>query len=167
MFPGKAFPPAHMTGRSLLKQIQHIIKIDFFPDTKLILRLRHIIKKKLQYQCTAKSPAFNLEVGKSHRQIHIPYVVNTDKSRIFHCSGKAIALPDIRCLAGKIRTDFPKILSADCFVAAFSVFTPKETALITQKFYLVPLSVSAACQKLYLTGNPALHTGNLIFPLLL
>ena len=135
-----------MTGRSLLKQIQHIIKIDFFPDTKLILWLCHIIKKQLQYQRTAKSPAFNLKVGKSHRQIHIPYVVNTDKSRIFHGSGKTIAFPDIRCRTGKIRTDFPKILSTDCFVAAFSVFTPKETALITQKLYLVPLLLCQCLQ---------------------
>ena len=68
-----------------LKQIQHIIQIQFLSYMQLIFRLCHIIQQKFQDQRTSKSPAFDLKICKSHRQIDIFDIIYTDKSRICHC----------------------------------------------------------------------------------
>ena len=69
----------------LLKQIQHIIQVDFFPNMQLVPGLYHIIEQKLQNQCTAKTPPFDLKIRKAHWQIYILDCINTNKSRILHC----------------------------------------------------------------------------------
>lgn len=87
-----------------LKEIQHIVQINLFPDVDLILGFRHIIKQKFKDQCTAKSSSFNFKVSKSHWQIGIFYILDPYKFWIFHRFGKLISFRPIRCGTSVIRT---------------------------------------------------------------
>lgn len=77
---GKIIVKKEKRGKHALKQIQHIIKIYRFSDMNLIFWLNHIIKQEFQHQCTAKSPSFNFEIRKSHRQIAVLDILYPDKS---------------------------------------------------------------------------------------
>ena len=74
-----------VSRKNLGERTQHIIQIDFFSDTKLVLRFRHIIQQKFQYQGTAQTASFYFKVRKSHRQIFIFYLFYANKRWIFHC----------------------------------------------------------------------------------
>ena len=120
-----------------LKEIQHIVQIDFFPDVQLIPGFRHIVEQELQNQRTAKSPPLDLELGKSHGQVDIFYGVRTDKSRIGHRFGKQIAALCIRSRAVMLRAAFSEIFAADVFIAVFSVCTAYITAFVAKKLHFV------------------------------
>lgn len=103
----------------------------------LILRLRHIIQQKFQHQRTSKSPSFYLKIGKSHRHICIPDIINTDKCRILHCLRKPVSILRIRCNAYMVWTVLAKILAAHNLIAVLSVVTSEPASLITQEFHLI------------------------------
>ena len=69
---------------TILKQIQHIVQINFFPDLKLVFRLCHVIQQKFQDQGTAKASSFNFKIRKSHWQISLLNILDTNKSLILH-----------------------------------------------------------------------------------
>ena len=122
------------------EQIQHIIQINRFPHMNLILRLRHVIKQEFQHQRTSQSASFNLEIGKSHRQIDVFYRINSDKSRIRHCLWEPVSLFRLWCRASMIRCFYTKCFPAHILITGFPVPAAEPTTLITQEFNFILLT---------------------------
>ena len=105
------------------------------------LRLCHIIEQKFQNQGTAKSPAFDFEIRKSHGHVDIFDIIDADKARIFHCFRKTVTMIPIRSSTAMIRSVFSKVFAADRFITDFPVLTTEPAAFIAQKFHLVFLGL--------------------------
>ena len=93
--------------------------------------LYHIIQKKLKDKSAAKSPAFDLIIGKAHWHIGVHDIVGRDKTRIFHCFGKTVAFGIAYRRTGEIRGIHPEILPADIFIAGFSGVATEIAAFVT------------------------------------
>ena len=126
-----------------LKQIQHTVQIDCFPDVNLIFRLGHVIEQKFQNHGAAKPAAFDFEIGKAHGEVNISNVLNADKARIGHGFGEPIPFIAAGSGAMVIFAVFSQILSADSFIAIRSVGAAGLVAFVAEKLYLVLLG---SCQ---------------------
>ena len=129
-----------------LKQIQHTVQIDCFPDVNLIFRLGHVIEQKFQNHGAAKPAAFDFEIGKAHGEVNISNILNADKARIGHGFGEPIPFIAAGSGAMVIFAVFSQILAADSFIAILPVGAAEPAAFVTQEFHLVLLGICQGVQ---------------------
>ena len=118
----------------LLKQIQHTVQIDGFPDGKLILRLCQIVKKKFQNQSAAKPPPLDFKIGKAHGKVGLLDIIDSDKAGIFHRLRKAIAALGVRRGAAVLRPGLAQVFPADRLIALLSLLAAEKAAFVAEKF---------------------------------
>ena len=105
-----------------------------------------IVQQKLQQQSAAQAPALDLELGKALGQIRAPDVVHPDEAGILHGPGKAIASGGVRGCAAVDRAALSQIFPADGLIAGPPLPAAEITALVAQKFYLVPQRLGQGIQ---------------------
>ena len=146
------------TSRS--EEIQRIAQIDLLPDREMVFGFCHVVEEKFQKQGTAQSPPLNFEVGKSHRQVSAPNVINADKRRILHSLGKPIAALGVRGGAAVFRAGFSQIFPTDCLIAGFFAPGSPPSSTRCREIPAFPSAVpatSVTVQRLCSGGSPAPH----------
>ena len=131
------------------EQVQHIVQINGFPDFELVFGLRQVIEQKLQHQCAAQPPAFDLEMMKPHGQIGMHDVADADEAGVLHGFGEAVALPGVRRCATVLGAVLAQHLPADRFIALFPLPAAKPAAFVAQELDLrfLPVGQRAELRK--------------------
>lgn len=129
-----------------LEQIQRAVQVDFFAHIELVLGLGHVVKQKFQDDGAAEAAAFDFEVPESRGRVHVPDVVNSDESRVFHRVGESVAPLGGGRNANVVFAVFAEALAAYVLVAGLAVVTAEPAAFIAQELDLLLLHVRKRAQ---------------------